>query len=126
MHRQAVYQGLLKAIGGYFYYDAHDGEWGEMITAFDDEPYKPILDWIGEGKEPVVNAFHLWGVGNGQIGGHFAYDYMKDRRVEWDSDREVWLVTTSEKYVVTGYDSVPGAVRKGPAWPSEPQRIISV
>lgn len=112
--RQAVYRGLLSAIGRYFYHYAHDGEYNETVEFDDAEPFRPIIDWVMDGREPVVHAFHVWGVGNGDIGGHFAYDYCKDREITWTG--EEWEVEESAKYVINGEENAPVNLPTRPRW----------
>lgn len=108
--RQEVYQGLLSAIGGYFYHYAREPESGETVSFDDDEPFRPIIDWVIDGKEPVVQAFFVWGVGGGR-GPNYSYDYVKDRTIKWDGDAGEWTVDTTEKRVINGRRNAPGAAR---------------
>lgn len=120
--RQAVYRGLLSAIGRYFYHEAHVDGYDQMVSFDDDEPYKPILDWVMEGKEPTVRAFHVWGVGGGR-GEGFSYDYCKDREIGWNASDEAWVVKESEKYVINGARNAPGRVPEGPEEFTECRRV---
>lgn len=108
--RRRLYLDFLSTLGGYFFHYAHESKADEWVEYYDDGKYKTVLDWIQEGKEPVVRSFFVWEVGNGSG----AYDYCKDMRMVWDADAGEWEVEKSEPYVIGREHNAPGTTPREP------------
>jgi hypothetical protein len=98
--RQAVYQGLLRALGGYKWFYAENKTTGEFVTLGDDHALRQVVTWALDGDPVTVHAHHVWGVGNAPGGDGFAYDYVKDRYVRWDPTAGEWTQETTAKRVI--------------------------
>lgn len=110
--RRRLYLDLLSTLGGYFFHYAHDPEGDGWVEYSDDEKFKTVMDWIQEGKEPVVRAFFVWEVGNASG----AYDYCKDMRMVWNADEWEWEVEKSEPYVIGREENASAATPREPVW----------
>lgn len=114
--RQEIYHGLLSDIGRYNFVSARTTDVSDrpsrredvsareagMVDVGDEHALRTIVDWAAAGEEVVVLAHHVWGVGQaaGAPRGTPAYDYVKDRHVQWHPDEEVWTVRESERRAI--------------------------
>lgn len=91
--RGEVYRGLRSAMGRYKFVDAITrDEPTEHTHALDDEPLKPIVTWVLDGRDVDVRCHHVWGVGGGPTD-RFTETRVRDRHLsfrggEWQITRE--------------------------------------